>query len=133
MITLVHFRCGGASYAIGVECTRGVRLVAGLRALPDALPNVVGIVDSWGDGQDEPLTVVDSLGVGGEHVLVLDRGGQPFGLLVDAVVGVLRVEESAIGPPPEGQHTPVISGVVRTAASLLLLVDVDRLERVLSA
>lgn len=132
MITLVHFRCAGSSYAVRVEDAIEVRLLAGLQALPQAWPNVVGIIEEWGGRRDEPLTVVDPLGGEGAYLLVLDRGGQPFGLLVDAVIGIVRVDESALGPPPEGQRAPVVSGIARTADGLLLLVDVDRLERVLS-
>lgn len=133
MITLVHFRCGTVSYAVPVEHAREVRLLSEYHCLPEARPNVLGIVEGWGGRRDETLTVVDTLGEGGRHLLILDRGGRPFGLLVDAVCGILRVEESDLGPPPGGQLSPMISGTARTEAGLLLLVDVNLLEAALSA
>jgi len=133
LITLVHFRCSTGVYAVPVEHAREVRLLTACRSLPEARPNVMGVVEGWGGQREETLTVVDTLGGGGEHLLILDRGDQPFGLLVEAVCGIIRVDESALGPPPEGQRSPVISGAARTEAGLLLLVDVNLLEATLSA
>lgn len=133
MITLVHFRCGTGSYAVPVEHAREVRLLKAFRCLPAARPNVMGILEGWDGEGAQTLTVLDILGTGGKHLLVLDGGERPFGLAVDAVCGVVRVAESALGPPPDGQRLAVVSGTARTDLGLLLLVDVRRLEEALSA
>ncbi|HEV3505217.1 MAG TPA: chemotaxis protein CheW, partial [Actinomycetes bacterium] len=54
------------------------------------------------------------------QVLVLDDGGTSIGLLVDEVVGIDRVDDEA-GPPPAGQRSPLVAGVLPGPRPLLLL------------
>lgn len=119
MRTVVRFRTGGGDYAVPVEHARGVRDATGLRTLPAPLPGVAGVLP----GEAAALTVLDVLGCGGRHVLVLDPGGGEFGLLVDAVTAVSDVAEDAVGPAPAGQEGQLVSAVISVPGGLVLLVD----------
>ncbi|HEX2040444.1 MAG TPA: chemotaxis protein CheW [Acidimicrobiales bacterium] len=120
--TLVGFRTADGRYAVPVEHAREVRAAEGIVPLPAPRPGVVGLLPRG----DEALPVLDALGAGSKHVLVLDAG-QPYGLLVEEVSGVVSVEEGDVGPPPPGQEDAVIVGVVASGESLLLLVDATAL------
>jgi chemotaxis signal transduction protein len=121
MTTVVRFRIADGEYAVPVEQTREVRPAAELIPLATAREGVAGLL-SWNGGA---LSVVSVLGTGGGHILVLDREGDPFGLLVDTVTGVTRLEDDAVGCPPAGQGRALVSGTVRSAdGHLILLVDV---------
>ena len=121
MRTVVCFRAGDGDYAVPVENVREVRSGDTLMPLPAPRPGVVGLVAV----DDDALAVIETLGAGRDHVLLLDRGDRPFGLRVEEVTGVRDVDE--IGPPPAGQDGDLIVGVITTETGLTLLVNVDAL------
>jgi chemotaxis signal transduction protein len=118
MKTMVEFQVAGGSYCLPVEAARAVRSAVGMVALPAAKPNVAGLLPG-----DPPLTVMASLGSAGRHILVLEVADQRFGLLVDAVTGLCRVDESTIRKAPRGQGTDLISGTVSVDGRLVLMTD----------
>jgi len=125
--TLVGFRTEAGHYAVPVEDTREVRGAEGIMPLPAPRPGVVGLLQRG----EEALPVLDALGAGRGHVLVLAPAGRAFGLLVEEVTGVLSVDEADIGDPPAGQEDPVVVGVVPTGDALVLLVDAEAIATVL--
>jgi len=118
MTTMVYFTSAGSAYCLPVEATRSVRTSAGIRALPGAGPDIVGMVPG-----EPPLTVISVLGSGGSHILVLEIGGTTFGLLVDQVTGLRRVGAADICSVPRGQHRAFISGTIDTDGELVLVAD----------
>jgi chemotaxis signal transduction protein len=63
---------------------------------------------------------VSPLGAASGQVLVLDDNGTSIGLLVDEVVGIERLPGET-GPPPAGQRSPLVAGVLAGTNPLLLL------------
>jgi chemotaxis signal transduction protein len=118
MTTMVCFTTGGTPYCIPVGVTRAVRDVKGMVGLPASLPDVAGIVPG-----DPPLTVISPLGNGGGNILVVESNGKIFGLLVDAVTGLRRIDEGDIKLAPHGQGRSLISGTVDTDGTLTLVTD----------
>lgn len=123
MRSVVRFRTHDGEYAVPVEHAREVLASVGLTPLPAPRPGVAGLLERDGVA----ITVLSALGGGREHVLVLDAGDRPFGLLVEEVMGVDPIEEAMLAPPPSGQEDPVISGVLDTGKGIVLLVDVANL------
>ncbi len=123
---MVFFRAGTTDYAVAVDRVTEVSSGDEIVPLPAPRPGVVGLLPI---GQ-ETVTVVDSLGSGGSHVLLLNTShetGHAFGLLVDEVTGVRQLE-GPITDPPRGQARECISGVFNDGAALVLVVDVDALD-----
>jgi chemotaxis signal transduction protein len=118
MKTMVEFSVAGASYCLPVEATRAVRSSVGLVALPAARPNVAGLLPG-----DPPLTVMAPLGSGGGQIIVLEVAEQRFGLLVESVTGLRRIDENDIREAPGGQDSELISGSVSIGGQLVLLTD----------
>jgi chemotaxis signal transduction protein len=118
MTTMVHFESGGAQYCLPVEATRGVRVATGLVALPVPRDDVAGIVPG-----DPPLTVIAPLGAGGRQVLVVESQGKTFGLLVDLVTGLGKVEAGDICGAPDGQHRNLVCGTITNGERLVLVTD----------
>lgn len=124
MKSVVRFRTDDGEYAVPVEHAREVLASVGLTPLPAPRRGVAGLLEREGVA----ITVLTALGGGREHVLVLDAGNRPFGLLVEEVTGVDPVNEAMVAPPPAGQEDPVISGVLDTGkGGIVLLVDVANL------
>jgi chemotaxis signal transduction protein len=115
---MVCFRAAGAAYCVPVQATRSVRTADGMIALPEPAPDVTGIIPG-----DPPLTVISPLRAQGTHILVIEAGGKTFGLLVDAVTGLQRIDDADIRPAPQGQDRPLISGTLDTDGHLVLVAD----------
>jgi chemotaxis signal transduction protein len=116
MTTVVSFRSGGQDWAVALDRVQRVLAARGLLPFPDPRPGVAGLL--YRDGDTVP--VVSPLGAASGQVLVLDDNGTSIGLLVDEVVGIERVQGEA-GPPPAGQRSPLVAGVLAGTNPLLLL------------
>jgi chemotaxis signal transduction protein len=121
---MVYFEAAGARYCLPVQVTRSVRIADDMIALPDPAVDVAGIIPG-----DPPLTVISPLQSNGTHVLVIEADGKTFGLLVDAVTGLRRIDDADIRPAPQGQGRPLISGTLDTGGSLVLVADPSVLAR----
>jgi chemotaxis signal transduction protein len=128
MRTIVRFAASGRAYALPVEHVTEIRSAADLTALPAPRQGVAGLVPRT----DGALTVLSVLGDSGQHVIVIDEGTSAFGLLVDEVTAVVRIEDGLIGPSPQGQDGGAVSGVIQEDETLVLLLDAAALRGALS-
>jgi chemotaxis signal transduction protein len=126
--TIVRFRSSATTYALPVEDVTEVRSAADMTPLPAPRPGVAGLVPR----ADGALTVLSVLGATGDHVIVVDEGSTTFGLLVDEVTEVARIDDELIGPPPKGQAGAAVSGVIQDEGELVLLLDVAALRGTLT-
>jgi chemotaxis signal transduction protein len=124
MTTMVCFEAAGARYCLPVQATRSVRTVEGMITLPDPAFDVAGIIPG-----DPPLTVISPFRSNGPHVLVIEANGRTFGLMVDAVTGLRRIDDSDIRPAPLGQDHLLVSGILDTDGYLVLVADESVLAR----
>jgi chemotaxis signal transduction protein len=115
---MVCFTAAKADYCVPVQAARSVRPVDGLISLPDPNPDVTGMIPG-----DPPLTVLSPLHSDRGHILVIQAGEKTFGLLVDAVTGLWRIDDTDIGPPPDGQKNPLVCGTLRSGGRLILVAD----------
>jgi hypothetical protein len=116
--TVVNFCAGGGRYCVPVATAVVVRAASGLVALPVPRAGVVGLLPT-----DPPIAVLAVLGSGRDHVLVLTVEGQTFGLLVEEVTGLSRIDDAEIGGAPDGQAEDFIAGVITRDDGLVLLAD----------
>jgi chemotaxis signal transduction protein len=115
---MVCFVSAGAAYCLPVEAARAVLPARGVITLPAGRPDVTGILPG-----NPPLSVLSVLGSGGRHILVIEADGKRFGLLVDAVSGLRRIDETDIRPAPDGQQRRLVSGTVDAGDGLILVAD----------
>lgn len=118
MRTMVCFRTAQGQFALPVESTLSVRSIDGLVELPSAGADTVGVLPG-----DPPLSVLSTLGAGGDHVLVVVSDDLRYGLHVLQVLGVRRFDDGQIGPPPKGQSDGLISGTISAPGELVLVAD----------
>ena len=119
MRTMVCFQAAGTRYCLPVEATRAVRPAGGMVVLPDARADVVGLMPG-----DPPLTVISPLGAGQDgQILVVQTGEVTFGLLVDTVSGLRRVDDAGIRVAPQGQDRVLVSGIVDADDGMMLVAD----------
>jgi chemotaxis signal transduction protein len=118
MTTMVCFTAAGAAYCMPVEATRAVRRTIGMITLPAARPGVAGLIPG-----DPPLTVLSPLGAGGTHILIVEIADHTFGLQVDTVTGLRRIDDADIRPAPQGQDRALISGTIETGGDLMMVTN----------
>ncbi len=66
----------------------------------------------------------DSLG---EKVIVVTSGRIIFGVLIDAITGVVTIEDSEIEPPSDFNTSDIVSGVAKVGEKLIVLLDTKKL------
>jgi chemotaxis signal transduction protein len=115
---MVCFTAADAEYCLPVHATRSVRAAHEMISLPNPSPDVSGMLPG-----DPPLTVISPLHSERGHILVIEAADKTFGLLVDAVTGLRRVDEADVGPPPDGQDRPLISGTLYSRGRVVLVAD----------
>jgi chemotaxis signal transduction protein len=122
MPTLVRFRTESGEFAIPVEFSREV-CVADVAPAPETRHGMAGMM-RWGS---DIIPVLTSLGAGSRHVLVLDAGEGPFGLLVSEVTEVVSVSEGRLMPPPRGHDGSAVVSVINLGPEIIMVVDAKRL------
>jgi chemotaxis signal transduction protein len=115
---MVCFTAADAEYCLPVQVARSVQKADGMISLPDPNPDVAGMIPG-----DPPLTVISPLHGDPGHILIVEAGAKTFGLLVDMVTGLRSIDDSDIGPAPEGQKCPLISGTLHLDDQLILVAD----------
>jgi chemotaxis signal transduction protein len=118
MVTMVYFQAAGAAYCLPLDAVLSVRSADDLVDLPDPAADVAGIIPG-----EPALTVVSPLRSHGAHIIVIDAGGKTFGLLVDEVTGLQRVDTADIRPAPDGQSRPMVSGTLGGEGRLVFVAD----------
>jgi chemotaxis signal transduction protein len=115
---MVCFRTTQGRFALPVESTLAVRKIDGLVGLPAPRMDIVGVLPG-----DPPLSVLSSLGDGGDQVVVVVSDGVHYGLRVLEVLGVRRVDDAMFGPPPNGQDGGLIAATLDGAGEMVLVAD----------
>jgi chemotaxis signal transduction protein len=118
MRTMVRFSVSGIEYCLPVESTRAVRSLEGLVPLPAPRKHVAGLLPG-----DPPLLVLSLLGVGGRRIIVVQADDVAFGLLVDEVAGLRKIDETSVRTAPRGQAQGLVCGTVDLDGELVLVTD----------
>jgi purine-binding chemotaxis protein CheW len=131
------FRLGGETYAVEIARVLEVLRTPSITEVPRAPGEVLGIISLRG----EVITVIDPrgrLGLGraegspARRVLIVDDGEGTCGLLIDEVVGVVRLPGGALEPCPQaltGAGADLFLGIGRERDRLFLVLDVGALLR----
>jgi len=117
-VTMVCFAASGTPYCLPLESILSVRSADDLVSLPDPAADVAGLIPG-----EPALTVISPLGADGGHIIVIEAAGKTFGLLVQEVTGLQRVDAADIRPAPQGQARPLVSGTLGADGQLVFVAD----------
>ncbi len=132
---LAVFTLGELEYAIDIMRIRQIIRPLAIRPVPYAPDFVDGVIELRGS----VIPVVDlrrrfglepGADVRAVKFFIVRLRGRQLGLVVDSVVGVLRVRLEEIRPTPQwitGPEAAVFNGVCRREDRLVLLLDLERL------
>jgi len=125
---------GGQLFGLPILRVQDVFLPERITRVPLAPPEVAGVLNLRG----RIVTLIDmrrSLGleessVKGQRMAIgVERAGESYGLLIDSVGEVLKLDEAAREPNPvnlDPRLARVSLGIHRLEGQLLMVVDVDR-------
>lgn len=128
------FSVGREHYAMPIQDISLIIETRPATPVPSVPPFVVGIISLRG----RIVTILDarkrlSLGEGtapeSAKVVVLDRGTDQFGILVDNIIHVLEVDRAAMEPPPEGfmhGEREFVNGVFYHKGTAVASLDLER-------
>jgi purine-binding chemotaxis protein CheW len=127
-----------ADQLFGVRVTdiRDVFALKSLTPVPRSRPEIAGVLNLRG----RIVTAIDARcrlglparpqGYAGMMAVGVERGGEAFGILVDSVGEVLRLDEASCEQNPvnlDANWKSISSGVYRLEGKLLITLDIDRL------
>ena len=133
-VEVLSFSLGAEQYAIDILRVREIRKYAPVTRIANAVPAMLGIFDLRGaivPVFDMRLVLGMQPASGGNPVvIILDIGGRPAGIVVDAVCQVIALENEAVKPLPRGTSQvddACILGAVSIDDQLLIVLDIARL------
>jgi purine-binding chemotaxis protein CheW len=129
----VVLRLGGREYALPARAVVQVLRMVAIRPVPESPMWISGVINLRGR-MTPMLDLRKRLGLPAEtpglsaHIVIVRSNDAILGLIADAVLEVLALDEDAVEPPGGAAgRSRVISGVARSNDRLILVLDVDRL------
>jgi purine-binding chemotaxis protein CheW len=133
-IQLVTFRLGQETFGVPIGAVQEVVRVPEVTPVPEAPWFLEGVINLRGRiipvmdlGRRFRLPPRDRTRA--TRIVIIDGAGRPAGLIVDAVLEVVRLSQSAVEPPPpmvSGIGVDYITGVGKHRDQLLILLDLAK-------
>lgn len=141
-LSFLTFSLGGQYFALSVAPVREILDEQPVAVLPDAPPDVLGLIDVRGEGVPV-IDVSQRLGVVAaadrdRRIVVIeqpDGDGRPVGVFADEVLSVIEIAAEGIEHAPRhgssaaasSDRAPLLCGVARMGGRLVMVLDHRRL------
>lgn len=132
---IVSFRLANEEYGLDIMKVQEIILMGEITEIPEVSDFIRGLINLRG----KVIPIVDlrkrfGLDTGDltEHtrIIVVDTTDATFGIIVDAVNKVLRIDEKQMEPPPTGllgAEQAYIMGLVKMEEKIMILLNLDRI------
>ena len=135
IIQLIVFLAGNEEFGVPIDAVREIIKIGMVTAIPDSPDFIKGIVNVRGEivtAIDVKLRfrLPDVRDAEAKHIVVTKQEDGLFGLIVDEVVEVLRIQKDDIKPPPSlvtRIHKKYINGVISHDSRLIILLDLTKI------
>ena len=132
---LVTFSLGTEEFGVDIMLVQEIIRIPPITRVPKAPPYVVGVINLRGNvipvvslRNRFGMTSVEETDL--SRIIVLQIKSKVFGIQVDAVTEVLRLDSEGIEPPPPislGIDSQFIRGVGKLGERLLILLELDQI------
>jgi purine-binding chemotaxis protein CheW len=131
IIQLIIFVAGNEEFGVPIDAVREIIKIGMVTPIPNSPDFIKGIVNVRG----EIVTAIDVKSrfclasvndVEPKHIVVTKQEDGLFGLIVDEVIEVLRLQKNEIKPPPSlvtQIHKKYVNGVVAHDSRLIIILD----------
>ncbi len=125
---------GGQLFGLPIQQVQDVFMPERLTRVPLAPPEIAGVLNLRGrivtliDMRDR-LGLQQRVGEGVVMAVGVESGGESYGLLIDSIGEVLKLDDAGREPNPinlDPRLARVSAGIHRLEGQLLMLIDVDR-------
>ena len=132
---VVSFRLSNEEYGLDIMKVQEIILMGEITEIPEVPDYLCGLINLRG----KVIPIVDlrkrfGLDAAGSseqsRIIVLNSSRHTFGIVVDAVSEVLRIEQGQIEPPPTGMvglEQAYIQGLVKMEKKIMILLDIEGL------
>jgi purine-binding chemotaxis protein CheW len=133
IIQLIVFVAGNEEFGVPIDAVREIIKVGTITPIPDTADFIKGIINVRG----EIVTTIDvksrfslpaKKNTTAKHMVVSKQGDSLYGLLVDEVIEVLRIQQNDLKPPPSlinQIHKKYVSGVISHNNRLIIVLDLS--------
>ncbi|MFQ5461645.1 MAG: chemotaxis protein CheW [Phycisphaerae bacterium] len=130
---VVSFRLANEEYGLDIMKVREIILMGEITQVPEVPEYVCGLINLRG----KVIPIVDlrrrfglDIGDATEHtrIMVVNTNETTFGIIVDAVNEVLRIDAGEVSPPPTGllgTDQSYIRGLVKMSERIMILLNLD--------
>ncbi len=133
IIQLIVFRVGDEEFGVPINAVQEIIKIGNITPIPDSPDFIRGLINVRGD----IVAIIDvrarfSLPTEEEpskHIVIVKQEGNLFGLMVNEVMEVLRIQESDIKAPPQLMakiQEDYVYGVITHDSRLIILLDVTK-------
>ncbi len=134
-VQVVLFKSGGEDMALDINCVREILKIPEITAVPNAPDYVDGVINLRG----KIKTVVNlkkRLGSKNKFnsdqgmIIITEKGDQSYGILVDSVEGVCKIQEEDITDPESilgNEKSDLIKGICRLNERLVIMLEPEEL------
>lgn len=133
ILQLIIFRSGNEEFGVDINAVREIIKVGLVTPIPNSPKYIKGIINVRG----EIVTIIDiksRFNLDGEesapkHIVVTKQEEGLFGLMVDEVSEVLRIQNNEIKAPPSimtNIHKKYVTGVLTHQNRLIILLDLNK-------
>lgn len=134
VIQLIIFRAGNEEFAVKIEEVREIIKLGAVTPIPESPDFIKGIINVRG----EIVTAIDirsrfllpiSDEIESKHIVVTKKDENLFGLIVDEVIEVLRIQSKEIKSAPsllDRINEKYVEGIISHEDRLIILLDLNR-------
>jgi purine-binding chemotaxis protein CheW len=133
LMQLIVFRVGDEEFGVPIGAVQEIIKVGEITSIPDSPDFIKGLINVRG----EIVAVIDVRArfflttpvESSRHIVIVKHEGSLFGLMVNEVMEVLRIQESEIKSTPKLMaklREDYVQGVITHENRLIILLDVDR-------
>lgn len=133
IIQLIIFRVGDEEFGVPISDVQEIIKAGAITPIPDSPGFIKGLINVRGD----IVPIIDirvrfklpTAEEPSKHIVIVKPAGDLFGLMVNEVMEVLRVQASDIKPAPQLMnkiHEDYVHGVITHGSRLIILLDVDK-------
>ncbi|RLG76250.1 MAG: chemotaxis protein CheW [Thermoprotei archaeon] len=135
-LQMVIFKLGDETFGVDVHQVREIIKMKEYTRIPNAPPYIRGVINLRGQ-----ITVIidlqkifnmrsGSVESSDSRIIIVDAKDANVGIMVDAVLGVTRIQRKNVEPPPllsKSKNLEFIKGIAKHGENLVIIIDLEQL------
>lgn len=133
-IQVVSFKLGEEEYGIDIHKVREIIRIPKITRVPHAAGFIAGVINLRGEiktvlNTKKILKMKDDEIRKDGKIIIIEKNRESFGILVDSITGVIKVNKENIFPPEKiisKEASELLKGICRLGERLIILIEPDK-------